>query len=81
MAAKSKILPKTFVYKGTKYYLLDVQYSKENAEFAIDIYGSRIREATYLIRHDTLDGKDFYGIYTTTKVSATPVKKKKAGGR
>ena len=72
-----KTLPKSFVHKGTKFDLLDVQYSKENAEFAAQIFAHRLPKAKYVIRHDTLNGKDYYGVYTTMKVSNTIEKKKK----
>jgi hypothetical protein len=75
MAAKT--LPKTFVHKGVRFNLLDVQYSKSNADFAAQIFAHRLPNAKYVIRHDTLNGKDFYGVYTTMKVSNTVEKKGK----
>ena len=71
-----KVLPKTRMYKNQKYYLLDVQRSDSNANVAAQIYASRIPDAKYMIFHDTLDKKDYYGVYTTTKVSTVPVRKK-----
>jgi hypothetical protein len=62
------ILPKEFVYKKVKYYLIDRQYSKSNAQLSLEIYSKRALDAKYLIRHDTLNGKDIYGIYTSRKI-------------
>jgi hypothetical protein len=72
----AKTLPKTIVYKGTKFNLLDVQYSKSNAEFAAQIYSHRLPKAKYVIRDETIGGNQIWGLYTTYKVSNTIEKKK-----
>jgi len=64
---KLTITPKSFQHKKTMYYLIDRQYSEGNASMSAEIYRSRIPNAKYLIRHDTLNGKDIYGIYSSQK--------------
>ena len=67
------ILPKTFMHKKVKYYLIDTQYSLSNAKLSShlygQIYGDKIQDAKHIIRHDTLNGKDIYGIYCTRKTT------------
>jgi len=68
-------LPKTIMYRGREYHLLDVQYSKSNADLASQILSSGgPKNAKWVIRCDhykTEGGKHncVYGIYTTSKVT------------
>jgi len=78
---KGSLLPKTITHNGVKYYLLDRQYSKTNAEYSANLY-QRIgpQGAKYLIRHDTLSRngvtEDYYGIYTSARVGVVRRKRK-----
>jgi hypothetical protein len=72
-----KELPKSIVYKGMKFNLLDVQYSKSNAEFAGQIFAHRLPKAKYIIKDASINGRPVWGIYTSMKVSNTLEKRKR----
>lgn len=73
----AKTLPRSIMHKGVKFNLVDVQYSKSNAELAGQIFAHRLPKAKYLISDELINGRQVWGIYTTMKVSNTIEKKKK----
>lgn len=71
-------IPKTTMYKGKKFYLFDVQYSKPNAEFSVQIFANRLPGATWLVKEIELGKKpkrNVFGIYSTKQVKVTSAKK------
>jgi hypothetical protein len=65
-------ITKTIRYKNQTYYLFDVQYSKENAEYSAQLYLKRLIGANWLVKEIELGVKPkriVFGIYSTKKTT------------